>query len=139
MNSLGGNSNSGEGGEDWRATAPIKCRVSNNGGLVAFGVTPAYPVNADVIQDCRAGRETGRRGHCRGIKSPGISLNWALFSAGRVTLISRRRRTTIFTYRGLSAAHFRPQTGQPEGDDLREAGVRTGRRQFIATGVAYRR
>ncbi len=29
-------------------------------------------------------------------------------------------------YRGLSAAHFRPQTGQPEGDGLREAGVRTG-------------
>lgn len=48
MNSIGGNSNSGEGGED-RALRHQQS-VAHQAGFRSLWVTPAYLVNADVIQ-----------------------------------------------------------------------------------------
>ncbi|MGS9235444.1 glutamate synthase-related protein, partial [Salmonella enterica subsp. enterica serovar Infantis] len=49
-NSLGGNSNSGEGGEDPARYGTKKVSRIKQVASGRFGVTPAYRVNADVIQ-----------------------------------------------------------------------------------------
>lgn len=50
MNSIGGNSNSGEGGEDPARYGTNKVSRIKQVASGRFGVTPAYLVNADVIQ-----------------------------------------------------------------------------------------
>ncbi len=59
MNSIGGFSNSGEGGEDPARYGTNKVSRIKQVASGRFGVTPAYPVNADVIQIKVAGGETG--------------------------------------------------------------------------------
>ncbi|MDR8310340.1 hypothetical protein FPK86_21745, partial [Acinetobacter baumannii] len=50
MNSIGGFSNSGEGGEDPARYGTNKVSRIKQVASGRFGVTPAYLVNADVIQ-----------------------------------------------------------------------------------------
>ncbi len=94
MNSIGGFSNSGEGGED---PARYGTKVSRIKQVASgrFGVTPAYPVNADVIQIKVARAKPGEGGQLPGDKvTPYIAK--LRYSVPGVTLISRRR-TTIST------------------------------------------
>ncbi|SUH34684.1 glutamate synthase subunit alpha [Salmonella enterica subsp. enterica] len=79
MNSLGGNSNSGEGGEDPARYGTNKVSRIKQVASGRFGVTPAYLVNADVIQiKVAQARNRAKAVSCRGIKSLRISLNCAI-------------------------------------------------------------
>lgn len=96
MNSIGGNSNSGEGGEDPARYGTNKVSRIKQVASGRFGVTPAYLVNADVIQiKVARGAKPGEGGQLPGDKvTPYIAK--LRYSVPGVTLISRRR-TTIST------------------------------------------
>lgn len=79
MNSIGGFSNSGEGGEDPARYGTNKVSRIKQVASGRFGVTPAYPVNADVIQiKVACGRNRVKVASCRVIKSPRTSPNCAI-------------------------------------------------------------
>ncbi|MCS5808553.1 hypothetical protein LNO89_19630 [Klebsiella pneumoniae subsp. pneumoniae] len=79
MNSIGGFSNSGEGGEDPARYGTNKVSRIKQVASGRFGVTPAYPVNADVIQiKVAQGRNRVKVASCRVIKSPRTSPNCAI-------------------------------------------------------------
>ncbi len=79
MNSIGGFSNSGEGGEDPARYGTNKVSRIKQVASGRFGVTPAYLVNADVIQiKVAQGRNRVKVASCRVIKSPRTSLNCAI-------------------------------------------------------------
>jgi glutamate synthase (NADPH/NADH) large chain len=127
MNSIGGNSNSGEGGEDPARYGTNKVSRIKQVASGRFGVTPAYLVNADVIQiKVAQGANRAKAVSCRVIKSP-VHRQTALFRTGRDADLPAAAPRYLL-YRGSGAADFRPEAGQPESDDLREAGFRTGRR-----------
>ena len=130
MNSIGGNSNSGEGGEDPARYGTNKVSRIKQVASGRFGVTPAYLVNADVIQiKVAQGAKPGEGGQLPGDKAHSVHRQTALFGAGRDADLPTATPRYLL-YRGLSAADFRPEAGQPESDDLREAGFRTGRRHY---------
>lgn len=69
MNSIGGNSNSGEGGEDLARYGTNKVSRIKQVASGRFGVTPAYLVNADVIQiKVAQGAKPGEGGQLPGDK-----------------------------------------------------------------------
>ncbi|TVS76179.1 hypothetical protein FP514_11640 [Escherichia coli] len=69
MNSIGGNSNSGEGGEDPARYGTNKVSRIKQVASGRFGVTPAYLVNADVIQiKVAQGAKPGEGGQLPGDK-----------------------------------------------------------------------
>lgn len=79
MNSIGGNSNSGEGGEDPARYGTNKVSRIKQVASGRFGVTPAYLVNADVIQiKVAQGAKPGEGGQLPVIKSPRTSPNYAI-------------------------------------------------------------
>ncbi len=79
MNSIGGFSNSGEGGEDPARYGTNKVSRIKQVASGRFGVTPAYPVNADVIQiKVARGENRVKVASCRVIKSPHTSPNCAI-------------------------------------------------------------
>ncbi len=83
MNSIGGNSNSGEGGEDPARYGTNKVSRIKQVASGRFGVTPAYLVNADVIQiKVAVARSRVKVVSYRVIKSP-LHCQTALFGAGR--------------------------------------------------------
>ena len=135
MNRLGGNSNSGEGGED-----PARFhseRVSNIKQVASgrFGVTPHYLVNAKVLQiKVAQGAKPGEGGQLPGQKvSPMIAT--LRYSVPGVTLISPPPHHDIYSIEDLAQLIFDLKQVNPDAlvsvKLVSEPGVGT-----IATGVA---
>ncbi|MBW8191139.1 glutamate synthase large subunit [Neiella marina] len=135
MNRLGGNSNSGEGGED-----PARFnseRVSNIKQVASgrFGVTPHYLVNAKVLQiKVAQGAKPGEGGQLPG-KKVSQSIAKLRFSVPGVTLISPPPHHDIYSIEDLAQLIFDLKQVNPEAlvsvKLVSEPGVGT-----IATGVA---
>ncbi|WP_100656659.1 glutamate synthase large subunit [Alteromonas flava] len=135
MNRLGGNSNSGEGGED-----PARFNTERNSKIkqVAsgrFGVTPHYLVNASVIQiKVAQGAKPGEGGQL-----PGDKVNKYIaelrYSVPGVTLISPPPHHDIYSIEDLAQLIFDLKQVNPAAlisvKLVSEPGVGT-----IATGVA---
>ena len=135
MNRLGGQSNSGEGGED-----PARFNTEKNSKIkqVAsgrFGVTPHYLVNAEVIQiKVAQGAKPGEGGQL-----PGDKVNKYIatlrFSVPGVTLISPPPHHDIYSIEDLAQLIFDLKQVNPTAlisvKLVSEPGVGT-----IATGVA---
>ncbi|WP_017446412.1 glutamate synthase large subunit [Gayadomonas joobiniege] len=135
MNRLGGNSNSGEGGED-----PKRFGTERNSNIkqVAsgrFGVTPHYLVNAKIIQiKVAQGAKPGEGGQLPGDKvNPYIAT--LRFSVPGVTLISPPPHHDIYSIEDLAQLIFDLKQVNPDAlisvKLVSEPGVGT-----IATGVA---
>ena len=76
MNTIGGRSNSGEGGEDIKRYNSPKTSKIKQVASGRFGVTPHYLVNADVIQiKIAQGAKPGEGGQFLEIKLTSILLN----------------------------------------------------------------
>ena len=98
MNSIGGKSNTGEGGEDpERLHDPVRRSAIKQIASGRFGVTSEYLTNADDIQIKLAqGAKPGEGGQLPGNKVyPWIGRDPALDA--RASGSSRRRRTTTST------------------------------------------
>ena len=106
MNGLGGFSNSGEGGEDparYRTNKVSRIKQVASG---RFGVTPAYLVNADVIQiKVAQGAKPGEGGQLPGDKvTPYIAR--LRYSVPGVTLISPPPHHDIYSIEDLAQLIF---------------------------------
>lgn len=105
MNGLGGFSNSGEGGEDparYRTNKVSRIKQVASG---RFGVTPAYLVNADVIQIKVAQGAAGRRRPAAGRQGHSVHRQTALLGAGR-DLISPPPHHDIYSIEDLAQLIF---------------------------------
>ena len=135
MNSLGGNSNSGEGGEDPARFGTNKVSRIKQVASGRFGVTPAYLVNADVIQiKVAQGAKPGEGGQLPGDKvTPYIAK--LRYSVPGVTLISPPPHHDIYSIEDLAQLIFDLKQVNPKAmisvKLVSEPGVGT-----IATGVA---
>lgn len=135
MNRLGGQSNSGEGGED-----PARFNTEKNSKIkqVAsgrFGVTPHYLVNANVIQiKVAQGAKPGEGGQLPGDKVTQYIAELR-FSVPGVTLISPPPHHDIYSIEDLAQLIFDLKQVNPSAKIsvklVSEPGVGT-----IATGVA---
>ncbi|MGI9333481.1 MAG: glutamate synthase large subunit [Gammaproteobacteria bacterium] len=135
MNNLGGRSNSGEGGED-----PVRYdsnRISRIKQVASgrFGVTPAYLVNAEVLQiKIAQGAKPGEGGQL-----PGHKVNEMIarlrYSRPGVSLISPPPHHDIYSIEDLAQLIFDLKQVNPQAlvsvKLVAEAGVGT-----IAAGVA---
>ncbi|TCV98787.1 glutamate synthase large subunit [Biostraticola tofi] len=106
MNSLGGFSNSGEGGEDPARYGTNKVSRIKQVASGRFGVTPAYLVNADVIQiKVAQGAKPGEGGQLPGDKvTPYIAR--LRYSVPGVTLISPPPHHDIYSIEDLAQLIF---------------------------------
>ncbi|MEA9390365.1 glutamate synthase large subunit [Acerihabitans sp. TG2] len=135
MNSLGGFSNSGEGGEDPKRYGTNKVSRIKQVASGRFGVTPAYLVNADVIQiKVAQGAKPGEGGQLPGDKvTPYIAK--LRYSVPGVTLISPPPHHDIYSIEDLAQLIFDLKQVNPKAlisvKLVSEPGVGT-----IATGVA---
>lgn len=135
MNSLGGFSNSGEGGEDPARYGTQKVSRIKQVASGRFGVTPAYLVNADVIQiKVAQGAKPGEGGQLPGDKvTPYIAR--LRYSVPGVTLISPPPHHDIYSIEDLAQLIFDLKQVNPKAmisvKLVSEPGVGT-----IATGVA---
>ncbi|WP_345829161.1 glutamate synthase large subunit [Erwinia sp. HDF1-3R] len=135
MNSLGGYSNSGEGGEDPARYGTNKVSRIKQVASGRFGVTPAYLVNADVIQiKVAQGAKPGEGGQLPGDKvTPYIAR--LRYSVPGVTLISPPPHHDIYSIEDLAQLIFDLKQVNPKAmisvKLVSEPGVGT-----IATGVA---
>uniref|UniRef100_A0A366I867 Glutamate synthase [NADPH] large chain n=1 Tax=Brenneria salicis ATCC 15712 = DSM 30166 TaxID=714314 RepID=A0A366I867_9GAMM len=135
MNSLGGFSNSGEGGEDPARYGTQKVSRIKQVASGRFGVTPAYLVNADVIQiKVAQGAKPGEGGQLPGDKvTPYIAR--LRYSVPGVTLISPPPHHDIYSIEDLAQLIFDLKQINPKAmisvKLVSEPGVGT-----IATGVA---
>ena len=135
MNRLGGQSNSGEGGEDPKRFGTEKNSKIKQVASGRFGVTPHYLMNAEVIQiKVAQGAKPGEGGQLPGDKvNPYIAE--LRFSVPGVTLISPPPHHDIYSIEDLAQLIF--DLKQVNSDALisvklvSEPGVGT-----IATGVA---
>lgn len=135
MNTLGGQSNSGEGGEDPKRFGNAKNSRIKQVASGRFGVTPHYLVNADVIQiKVAQGAKPGEGGQL-----PGDKVNQYIaelrFSVPGVTLISPPPHHDIYSIEDLAQLIFDLKQVNPTAlisvKLVSEPGVGT-----IATGVA---
>ena len=135
MNRLGGQSNSGEGGEDPKRFSTEKNSKIKQVASGRFGVTPHYLVNANVIQiKVAQGAKPGEGGQL-----PGDKVNKYIaelrFSVPGVTLISPPPHHDIYSIEDLAQLIFDLKQVNPEAlisvKLVSEPGVGT-----IATGVA---
>ena len=106
MNTLGGRSNSGEGGEDKRRFNTDKTSKIKQVASGRFGVTPHYLVNAEVIQiKIAQGAKPGEGGQL-----PGDKVNEMIaelrFSVPGVTLISPPPHHDIYSIEDLAQLIF---------------------------------
>ncbi len=106
MNSLGGRSNSGEGGEDPARYGTIKTSKIKQVASGRFGVTPHYLVNAEVIQiKVAQGAKPGEGGQL-----PGGKVNQLIarlrYSVPGVTLISPPPHHDIYSIEDLAQLIF---------------------------------
>ncbi len=135
MNSIGGFSNSGEGGEDPARYGTDKVSRIKQVASGRFGVTPAYLVNADVIQiKVAQGAKPGEGGQLPGDKvTPYIAR--LRYSVPGVTLISPPPHHDIYSIEDLAQLIFDLKQVNPKAlisvKLVSEPGVGT-----IATGVA---
>jgi len=135
MNRLGGYSNSGEGGEDPARFGTEKVSRIKQVASGRFGVTPAYLVNAEVLQIKMAqGAKPGEGGQLPGHKvTPQIAQ--LRYSIPGVTLISPPPHHDIYSIEDLAQLIFDLKQVNPEAQVsvklVAEPGVGT-----IATGVA---
>ncbi|MGE9552618.1 glutamate synthase large subunit [Erwinia amylovora] len=135
MNGLGGFSNSGEGGEDPARYGTKKVSRIKQVASGRFGVTPAYLVNADVIQiKVAQGAKPGEGGQLPGDKvTPYIAK--LRYSVPGVTLISPPPHHDIYSIEDLAQLIFDLKQVNPKAmisvKLVSEPGVGT-----IATGVA---
>lgn len=106
MNGLGGFSNSGEGGEDPARYRTDKVSRIKQVASGRFGITPAYLVNADVIQiKVAQGAKPGEGGQLPGDKvTPYIAR--LRYSVPGVTLISPPPHHDIYSIEDLAQLIF---------------------------------
>ena len=114
MNSLGGRSNSGEGGEDPVRYGTLKTSKIKQVASGRFGVTPHYLVNAEVIQiKVAQGAKPGEGGQL-----PGGKVNQLIatlrFSVPGVTLISPPPHHDIYSIEDLAQLIFDLKQVNPE-------------------------
>ncbi|MGV3346524.1 glutamate synthase large subunit [Enterobacteriaceae bacterium LUAb1] len=135
MNSIGGFSNSGEGGEDPARYGTNKVSRIKQVASGRFGVTPTYLINADVIQiKVAQGAKPGEGGQLPGDKvTPYIAR--LRYSVPGVTLISPPPHHDIYSIEDLAQLIFDLKQINPRAlisvKLVSEPGVGT-----IATGVA---
>ncbi|MEQ1963018.1 glutamate synthase large subunit [Xenorhabdus khoisanae] len=135
MNTLGGFSNSGEGGEDPARYGTKKVSRIKQVASGRFGVTPAYLASADVIQiKVAQGAKPGEGGQLPGDKvTPYIAK--LRYSVPGVTLISPPPHHDIYSIEDLAQLIFDLKQVNPKAlisvKLVSEPGVGT-----IATGVA---
>lgn len=135
MNTLGGFSNSGEGGEDPVRYGTLKRSRIKQVASGRFGVTPSYLVSADVIQiKVAQGAKPGEGGQLPGDKvTPYIAK--LRYSVPGVTLISPPPHHDIYSIEDLAQLIFDLKQVNPQAlisvKLVSEPGVGT-----IATGVA---
>ncbi|MCW8962838.1 MAG: glutamate synthase large subunit [Gammaproteobacteria bacterium] len=135
MNTIGGRSNSGEGGEDIARYGTIKRSKIRQVASGRFGVTPHYLVNAEVLQiKIAQGAKPGEGGQL-----PGDKVNQMIatlrYSTPGVALISPPPHHDIYSIEDLAQLIFDLKQVNPDAlvsvKLVAEAGVGT-----IAAGVA---
>ncbi|EPC01697.1 glutamate synthase subunit alpha [Litchfieldella anticariensis FP35 = DSM 16096] len=135
MNESGGRSNSGEGGEDPSRYGTIRSSKIKQIASGRFGVTPAYLVNAEVLQiKVAQGAKPGEGGQL-----PGGKVNELIarlrYSVPGVTLISPPPHHDIYSIEDLAQLIFDLKQVNPDAQVsvklVSEPGIGT-----IATGVA---
>lgn len=135
MNTIGGRSNSGEGGEDIARYGTIKRSKIKQVASGRFGVTPHYLVNAEVLQiKIAQGAKPGEGGQL-----PGHKVNEMIatlrYSTPGVALISPPPHHDIYSIEDLAQLIFDLKQVNPDAlvsvKLVAEAGVGT-----IAAGVA---
>ncbi|MAT51897.1 MAG: glutamate synthase large subunit [Porticoccaceae bacterium] len=114
MNSLGGRSNSGEGGEDPARYGTVRSSKIKQVASGRFGVTPHYLVNAEVIQiKVAQGAKPGEGGQL-----PGGKVNQLIarlrYSVPGVTLISPPPHHDIYSIEDLAQLIFDLKQVNPE-------------------------
>ncbi|RLA47805.1 MAG: glutamate synthase large subunit [Gammaproteobacteria bacterium] len=106
LNSLGGRSNSGEGGEDPKRYGTIKTSKIKQVASGRFGVTPHYLVNAEVIQiKVAQGAKPGEGGQLPGGKVNDL-IATLRYSVPGVTLISPPPHHDIYSIEDLAQLIF---------------------------------
>jgi glutamate synthase (NADPH/NADH) large chain len=135
MNTLGGRSNSGEGGEDPERYGTIKRSKIKQVASGRFGVTPAYLRSAEVMQiKIAQGAKPGEGGQLPGHKVNNLIARLRYCKPG-VSLISPPPHHDIYSIEDLAQLIFDLKQVNPDGlvsvKLVAEAGVGT-----IAAGVA---
>ena len=135
MNTLGGRSNSGEGGEDPARYGTIKRSKIKQVASGRFGVTPAYLRSAEVLQiKVAQGAKPGEGGQLPGHKVNDLIAELRYCKTG-VSLISPPPHHDIYSIEDLAQLIFDLKQVNPEAlvsvKLVAEAGVGT-----IAAGVA---
>ncbi len=126
VNSFGGRSNSGEGGEERERFRPLPDGRSRRSAIkqVAsgrFGVTTDYLVNADMMQiKVAQGAKPGEAASCPATRSTPRSPRSATRPGRRPDLAAAAPRHLLD--RGSGPADLRPQERQPGGRCLGQAG-----------------
>ncbi|WP_310600250.1 glutamate synthase large subunit [Desulfobulbus sp.] len=114
MNSLGGRSNSGEGGEDPARYGTAKVSKIKQVASGRFGVTPQYLVNAEVLQiKIAQGAKPGEGGQLPGSKVNGLIARLRYAVPG-VTLISPPPHHDIYSIEDLAQLIFDLKQVNPE-------------------------
>lgn len=135
MNTLGGRSNSGEGGEDAVRFGTLKMSKIKQVASGRFGVTPHYLVNAEVLQiKVAQGAKPGEGGQLPGHKVNALIARLR-YSRPGVALISPPPHHDIYSIEDLAQLIFDLKQVNPHAlvsvKLVAEAGVGT-----IAAGVA---
>ena len=135
MNTLGGRSNSGEGGEDSARFGTLKMSKIKQVASGRFGVTPHYLVNAEVLQiKVAQGAKPGEGGQLPGHKVNEMIASLRYSNPG-VALISPPPHHDIYSIEDLAQLIFDLKQVNPQAlvsvKLVAEAGVGT-----IAAGVA---
>lgn len=135
MNEMGARSNSGEGGEDPARYGTIKSSRIKQIASGRFGVTPAYLVNAEVLQiKVAQGAKPGEGGQLPGGKVNALIARLR-HSVPGVTLISPPPHHDIYSIEDLAQLIFDLKQVNPKAQVsvklVSEPGIGT-----IATGVA---
>ncbi|MBK8325997.1 MAG: glutamate synthase large subunit [Moraxellaceae bacterium] len=135
MNTLGGRSNSGEGGEDPKRFGTLKNSKIKQVASGRFGVTPAYLMSAEVLQiKVAQGAKPGEGGQLPGGKVNALIARLR-HSVPGVTLISPPPHHDIYSIEDLSQLIFDLKQVNPQAlvsvKLVSEPGVGT-----IAAGVA---
>ncbi len=135
MNELGGNSNSGEGGEDPKRYGTIKNSKIKQIASGRFGVTPHYLSSADVLQiKVAQGAKPGEGGQLPGGKVNNL-IATLRYSVPGVTLISPPPHHDIYSIEDLAQLIYDLKQVNPRAKVsvklVSEPGVGT-----IAAGVA---
>lgn len=114
MNSLGGRSNSGEGGEDPARYGTARVSKIKQIASGRFGVTPHYLVNAEVLQiKIAQGAKPGEGGQLPGSKVNGLIARLRYAVPG-VTLISPPPHHDIYSIEDLAQLIFDLKQVNPE-------------------------